>query len=76
MTNFGSFSTLGGQPGTYNSGPADGNYPGVAGNIGLAGVGRPKLSHPAVVVGAIVIIALLLLIFGVIGARASGEVVI
>lgn len=60
--------------GTYQSGPADGNYPGQGG--ASTSQGMPNLSHSAVIVGVIVIIALGLLIFGVIGFRASGEVVI
>jgi hypothetical protein len=36
----------------------------------------PNFNHSAVVVGVIVIIALALLFLGVIGLRASGEVVI
>lgn len=60
--------------GTYQSGPADGNYPG-QGNTG-SGSGIPNFNHSAIVVGAIVILALALLFLGVIGFRASGEVVI
>jgi hypothetical protein len=56
---------------TYNSGPADGNYPTMAG-----GVGMPNYRHNAVVVGFIVIAALFMLVTGVIALRASGEIVI
>ena len=63
-----------GQPGTYASGPADGNYPNQAGTS--TGVGMPNVNHNAVVVGLIVIAALFMLVAGVIGLRASGEVVI
>lgn len=63
-----------GQPGTYASGPADGNYPGQGGSS--AALGMPNMGHNAVVVGLIVIGALALLAAGVIGLRASGEVVI
>ena len=67
------FSTISGfsNAGTYNSGPADGNYPG-----GIAPTGAPNTGHSAVIVGLIVLVALALLITGVIGLRASGEVVI
>lgn len=63
-----------GQPGAYASGPADGNYPGQGGSSAAAGM--PNLNHNAVVVGFIVIAAVALLAIGVIGLRASGEVVI
>lgn len=63
-----------GQPGSYASGPADGNYPGQGGSSAAAGM--PNFGHNAVVVGLIVIGALALLAIGVIGLRASGEVVI
>lgn len=63
-----------GQPGTYSSGPADGNYPNQGGSNG--GIGMPNLTHSAVLVGLIVIGAIIMLIAGVIGFRAAGEVVI
>lgn len=63
-----------GQPGTYSSGPADGNYPNQGGSSG--GIGLPNISNGAVVVGLIVIFAVILLIGGVISLRAAGEVVI
>lgn len=63
-----------GQPGTYASGPADGNYPNQGGTS--TGMGMPNIFHNAVMVGVIVIAALVLLVAGVIGLRASGEVVI
>jgi hypothetical protein len=63
-----------GQPGTYNSGPADGNYPGQGGSTAAAG--GLNTGHSAVMVGFIVIAAVALLALGVIGLRASGEVVI
>lgn len=50
------------------SGAQDGNYTGA--------VGVPNINHNAIVVGIIVVVALGLLITGVIGLRASGEVVI
>lgn len=61
--------------GTYQSGPSDGNYPG-AGMSGNTGAGGANLGHSAVVVGLIVIAAITLLILGVVGFRASGEIVI
>lgn len=63
-----------GQPGSYASGPADGNYPGQGGSSAAAGM--PNWSHNAVVVGFIVIAAVALLALGVVGLRAGGEVVI
>lgn len=60
--------------GTYQSGPTDGNYPGQGGASSSGGT--PNFGHSAVVVGVIVIIAIALLVLGVIGFRASGEVVI
>lgn len=63
-----------GQPGSYASGPADGNYPGQGGSSAAAGM--PNWNHNAVVVGLIVIAAIGLLAAGVIGLRAAGEVVI
>jgi len=60
--------------GTYNAGPADGNYPGQGG--AAASGGLPNINHSAIVVGIIVIVAVALLILGVVGFRASGEVVI
>ena len=63
-----------GQPGTYSSGPADGNYPNQGGTS--TGFGTPNFTHNAVVVGLIVIAALFMLVAGVIGLRASGVVVI
>lgn len=65
---------IGGQPGTYASGPADGNYPNQNGTA--TGLGMPNVGHNTVVVGLIVVVALALLITGVIALRASGEVVI
>ena len=61
--------------GTYQSGPSDGNYPGQQ-SMGSASAGSPNWNHSAVVVCAIVIGAVALLILGVIGFRASGEIVI
>jgi hypothetical protein len=63
-----------GQPGSYASGPADGNYPGQGGSSAAAG--SPNFNHNAVIVGVIVIAAIALLAMGVIGLRAAGEVVI
>lgn len=63
-----------GQPGTYASGPADGNYPNQGGTS--TGVGGINFGHNAVIVGVIVIAALFLLVAGVVALRASGEVVI
>lgn len=63
-----------GQPGSYASGPADGNYPGQGGSS--AALGMPNMNHNAVIVGLIVIAAIGLLAAGVIGLRAAGEVVI
>lgn len=63
-----------GSAGTYASGPQDGNYPGAGQTSTTAGM--PNLRHSAVVVGLIVLAALVLLVLGVIGFRASGEVVI
>lgn len=60
--------------GTYQAGPSDGNYPGQQGSA--ASPGMPNVGHSAVVVGLIVIAAIALLVLGVIGFRASGEVVI
>jgi hypothetical protein len=60
--------------GTYQSGPTDGNYPGQGGSKSSSGM--PNITHSAVVVGIIVIVAIALLVLGVIGFRASGEVVI
>lgn len=63
-TAFSSFAT-----GPVTSGVSDGNAP--------SGVGMPSTSGSnAWVVGAIIIGALVLLILGVIGLRASGEIVI
>lgn len=63
-----------GQPGGYASGPSDGNYPGQGGATSQAGM--PNFGHNAVVVGLIVIAAMLLLVAGVVGFRAAGEIVI
>jgi hypothetical protein len=63
-----------GQPGTYASGPADGNYPGQGGSTTASGL--PNINHSAVAVGLIVIGAIALLAVGIIGLRASGEIVI
>lgn len=60
--------------GTYSAGPSDGNYPG-QGMATTAG-GTPNVGHSAVVVGLIIIAAIALLILGVVGFRASGEIVI
>lgn len=69
-----SFSGFGDTNSVYNSGPADGNYPGAGGTGG--GMGMPNISHSATIVAFIVIAAVVALVFGVIGLRASGEVVI
>ena len=64
----GGLSGFGGQT-AYNSGAADGN-------TGGGGAGMPNINHSAVVVAVVVILAIVLLLAGVIGLRASGEVVI
>ena len=75
MSVFGTGFGIGtGQPGAYASGPADGNYPGQG--SASAAPGMPNFGHNAVVVGLIVIAALVLLVAGVVGFRAAGEVVI
>lgn len=63
-----------GQPGTYASGPADGNYPGQGG--ASTSPGMPNVFNNTTVVAVIVIAAIVMLFVGVIGLRASGEVVI
>lgn len=67
------FTNLGGNVGTWNTGRADGNPPGATGNIAP---GAPNVHHPAMMVGLLVIGAVLLVVFGVVGLRASGEVVV
>lgn len=67
FTDFSGFGNALGQ--TYNSGPQDGNY-------SSGGVGGPSTQSSAVTVAVIVILAIVLLVTGVIGLRASGEVVI
>ena len=62
MTGFGTQSA-------YSSGAADGN-------TGGGGAGAPNVGHSATIVAIIIIAALVLLVAGVIGLRASGEVVI
>lgn len=67
------FTNLGGRAGTWNTGSADGNVPGSTGSVS---VGAPNVHHPAMMVGLLVIGAVLLVVFGVVGLKASGEVVI
>lgn len=62
-----------GRVGTWNTGTSDGNSPGSTGYIAA---GAPNIHHPAMMVGLLVIGAVLLAVFGVIGLRASGEVVL
>lgn len=62
-----------GQPGTYASGPADGNYPGQG---SANSPGMPNVFNNTTVVAVIVIGAIVMLFVGVISLRASGEVVI
>ena len=69
----GGFTNLGGNVGTWNTGRADGNPPGSTGTLS---VGAPNIHHPAMMVGLLVIGAVILVIAGVVGLRASGEVVV
>lgn len=62
-----------GRVGTWNTGSADGNAPGTTGSLT---VGAPNVHHPAMMVGILVIGAVVLVLLGVVGLRASGEIVI